>query len=204
MFLILKGLFPAADKLAEKIFSEKINYLNKPLLTYSLYRYFQRRGYEEQKQELLAWITNFALQRNDGTQADLEARTAYCAFQSKLAGIHRDYLEENGLILPGYEEFEARTASEDTERMNKCVENLSSDTNSFSYYGLIVLLLDKMGGADAVRYFIRHNPIPRNIPFPQFEGPAWIFRYWTTVHTFSVLRDIHDDEGWKEQWPTKH
>lgn len=196
-------LFPAVDEVAKRILSEKINYLHQPLLSYALYRYFQRPGYEEQKQELLAWITSFFLQRNDETQEGLEARTAYCASKSKLAGIHRNYLEENGLILSGYEEFEALTASEDTKRMERCVGYLSSGiVSSFSAYGSIIALLDKMGGTDAVRYFVRHNPIPRNIPFPKLKGPgpAWVFKYWHTVHTFSILRDIHDDVGWKHQW----
>ena len=76
-------------------------------------------GFAQSLQTLRESIKTHFFHRNDGSQADQSIKTKVCSFM-KRTGIHRDYLEEKGLLLPGYEEFEEQTVREDKKRIEGC------------------------------------------------------------------------------------
>ena len=218
-------LFPSADILAEKVFSRIRLYLDSvggPFMLYALHRYFEIRGFAEKKARLQEIIKGYFYHRNDGGEEDLNARKQFCAALRR-AGVHESRLKENKLILPGYEEFKARTAEEDLRRVEDCEihyqqiirgftdphkQNFNGEffrnpayLAVFEYYSSIVFLLYKVLGPEAVRHFVRNNPVLHKIePVPFEKSTEWIVHYWERMRTFLILRDIEEDIEWRAEW----
>ena len=98
-------LFPLTDKLAERSLNDHyllFNFAESPLLLYALHRYFLRRGFNEQKIQIEDYMKKVFLHRGDGSEMDLQGKALTCDV-AKRAGIHKDYLIENGLLFPDYE-----------------------------------------------------------------------------------------------------
>ena len=196
-----------------------------PFILYALYNYISlnntlsKGASAEALQELSALIKAYFFHRNDGGAIDQTAKTRACSIM-KRAGIHKDYLEEKGLLLPGYEEFEKRAAQEDIQRIKRCEtvhETITfsgdgpgepKDMASTIYYANVLLLLKKTGGDEAVKYFLRHNPIPHrefdlpekafsdNSSNPAGKGIFLLHR----IFAASILEEIYDDPEWRMTW----
>ena len=219
-------LFPPADELAGNLldtYKAHPDFLNFPGiagLLYSLHRYFQTRGFEEKTAQVETFIKSFFQHRNDGGPEDTKSMKVFCE-RVKLSGAHRDWLTENDLIFsPEYEEFEERTAVEDTDRWETCKSRYRSTTrlsemtpsgqneralrSFYFYHQSIVFLLYKVFGEDAVRYFLRHNPALYSLPVPAFQlSGEWLEVYWWDVRAFSVLRDVAEDIEEQVEWQAR-
>lgn len=166
-------LFPLTDNLAKRIFksSDLLDTTASPRLLLALHRYFLRRGFEDKRIQTENYIEKGYLHRNDGSEMDLQGKTLSCNTLN-WAGIHKEFLEENELLFPDYEDFEKRTALEDTKRFKDCgniyqdltklhlidSEKLKYET-VLAHYGDILIVLYEVFGKEAVRYFLRHNPL---------------------------------------------
>ncbi|MCY4512953.1 MAG: DUF2891 family protein [Bdellovibrionales bacterium] len=194
-----------------------------PFVLYSLHSYlsllnFMARGeLTDQLQSLNDLIETHFLHRNDNSQLGLKAKTQVCSLM-KRAGIHRDYLEEKGLLLPGYEEFEERAALEDIKRIKACeteYETISysgggpgepKDVISSFYYANVLLLLKKTGGNEAVKHFIRYNPVSQKefaLPDEMFDNTPENLHYflvWNRRIAYLILMDLYDDPEWQMTW----
>ena len=215
-------LFPMANVLSEQLFQlvgnpfpfDRLSRDNAyraifPFALYTLYRY----AFVLRNEELLAQVRsvaqNYFLHRNDGSPIDLEAKAQACA-KEKLAGIHRDYLMKKDLLLPGYEEFERRTAEEDLKRRQNCeaiYERLSFEKPeepkgflSSGYYNNILRLLMAIGGKEALRHFIRHNPpSPVEFQIPKKDRHR-ILIIFAHLSSFAFFLSADNDEEWQLEW----
>ena len=224
---------PMARTITSELFHFVGSYLNDPLkgmnragfvlILYALYSYasldntLTEAQFDQALQTLESSIKNYFLHRNDDSQADQEAKTQTCSHM-KRAGIHKDYLKEKGLLLHGYEEFEEQTTQEDINRIKDCEKDYETitfsgggpgepkDMISSFYYASILLLLKRTGGNEAVRYFIRHNPVF----YKEFSVPEELFDDTRPVHNTlmmlsrhmanSILKDLYDDPEWQMDW----
>ena len=162
-------------------------------------------------------IQTYFFHRNDGSSTDQSAKAKACSFV-KRAGIHRDYLEEKGLLLPGYEEFEDQTTQEDVKRIKDCEKEYETitfsgggpgepkDMISSFYYANILLLLKRTGGDEAVRYFIRHNPVFHkefSVPEELFDDTRPVYNTLMMLNRHmanSILKDLYEDPEWQMDW----
>ncbi len=214
-------LFPVTDKLAERFLNDKYTLFNSaesPILLYALYRYFLRRGFNERSTQIEDYMKKAFLHRSDGSEMDLQGKALTCNM-AKRAGIHKDYLMENGLLFSDYEEFEERTVSEDIKRVQECEEkyetglqlhqydresDIATHEGLLIYYGSVVFVLYKVFGKEAVRQFFRNNPLFYKIeivPFQTQNVIIWNQLYWTRVKLALVLRDLYEDDvEWQVGW----
>ena len=190
---------------------------------YALYSYtstvnFLTKGHYSQPLQLLEdSIKNRFFHRNDNSPMDQSVRKR-CS-NMKRAGIHREYLEKKGLLLPGYEEFEERTAREDRKRIEDCEKE--HETITFSggksgepknaassfHYANALILLQKIGGYEAVRYFIRHNPVfPGEFALPKelenINPTLVILLVWSRAAAITILKEIYNDPEWRMTFET--
>ena len=189
-------------------------------ILYAVYNYvfvvntISNGGFAEPLQTLSNSIQTYFLHRNDGSQVDRSIKTEICSF-TKRVGIHQDYLEEKGLLLPGYEEFEERTAREDRNRIKDCEKEYETitfsgegpgepkDMVSSFYYANILMLLKISGGDEAVRYFIRHNPVfHKEFTFPDklfddIDPNRYSFLILNRMIAHSILKELYEDPEWQ-------
>ena len=217
-------LFPLTDELAERFLDDHyilFNFSNSPLLLYALHNYFLRRGFEEQRIQIEGYIQKLFLHRSDGSEMDVQGKTLLCDMEKRV-GIHKDYLVENGLLFPDYEEFEERTASEDVERIQVCEEKYQTALKIHQYYekdkkshilkretviahySWILFTLYKVFGKEAVRNFVRHNPPLykiKIIPFIPQAALGWFNIHWDHIKMATILRDVYEDDvEWQWEW----
>ena len=216
-------LFPLTDDLAKRFLDDHyaiFNLSGSPLLLYALHHYFLRRGFEEERIQIEGYIKKLYLHRNDGSEMDLQGAALLCDME-KRAGIHKDYLTKNGLIFPDYEEFEERTASEDIQRIQVCEKRHQTATRIDQYekekashiveretiiqhYSLILLVLYKVFGKEAVRNFVRYNPPlykTEVVPFLSKAVLIWLNIHWTHIQMAIILRDVYEDDiEWQVEW----
>ena len=215
-------LFPSTDKLAEQFLNEHyalFNSAESPLLLYALHRYFLRRGFNEQRNQIEDYMKKVFLHGGDGSEMDLQGKALICD-EAKRAGVHKDYLMENGLLFPDYEEFEERIVSEDIKRTQDCEKqhetawklhqydresDLVKHETLLIYYGAVIFTLYKVFGKEAVREFFRHNPMFYKMEVMPLRGVKdviiWNQLYWTRVRIARILRDIYEDDvEWQVGW----
>ena len=214
-------LFPLTDTLAEEYLDNHemlFNLAESPVLLYALHRYFLRRGFDERRRQIETYIKALYLNRNAGNKKDLRGKALTCDL-AKRAGVHKDYLKENGLLFPDYGDFEERTAAEDAKRVQDCEEQYEKgfqlheyDRESdvikheglLMYYGAAVFVLYKVFGKEAVRDFFRQNPLFYKIEVIPFTGQnviVWGRIYQVRVMMALILRDIYEDDvEWQMEW----
>ena len=130
-------LSQAADKLAERLFHRFKAFRiphnpHWPGIAETLHFYFQERGIEKRRAQMEDIIRKTLLSRNDGSEMDKAGRDLVCRTAEELrAGVHMDFLRENNLLLPGYEEWETRSKGEDAFRIALC-ERAYRKMTSFS------------------------------------------------------------------------
>ena len=216
-------LFPLTDGLAKRFLDDHyrlFNFSNSPIFSYTLHRYFLRRGFEEERVQIEDYIKRLYLHRNDGSEMDLQGAALLCNIEKRV-GIHKDYLMENGLLFPDYKEFEERTASEDIQRIQACEKRYQTATKVDQYeeekalhivkretviqhYSSILLVLYKVFGKEAVRHFVRHNPPlykVQVVPFLKDAILIWSNIYWTHIQMATILGDVYEDDvEWQVEW----
>ena len=133
--VIANKIIPISQTFTDELFSSIRIHLENPLkkgidkagsvfVLYALYSYVSlintltRGGFDQPLQALRDLTKSFFFHRNDDSQVDQSIKTQVCSLM-KRAGIHRDYLEEKDLLLPGYEEFEERTVQEDKKQSQR-------------------------------------------------------------------------------------
>lgn len=231
---ILK-IFPMAHTLASELSSFIEDSFNNPLrkdmhmhragfvfILYAFYNYVSvvnplGEEFAQPFQTLEDSIRIYFFHRNDGSQADQSAKAKACRLV-KREGIHRGYLEEKGLLLPGYEEFEEQNTQEDIKRIKDCEKKYETitfsgkgpgepkDIASSFYYAHVLLLLKISGGDEAVRYFIRHNPVfHKEFALPDALSDDTRSEYNTFLllnhHiTYSILKGLYNDPEWQMDW----
>ena len=216
-------LFPLTDDLVRVLFDDQyrvFNYSNSPFFLYILHRYYLKRGMEEERVQIADYIKKLYLHRNDGSEMDLQG-AAICDIV-KVAGIHKDYLKENDLLFPDYKEFEERIASEDIQRVQDCkkryqafTKNIDQDEKDEAFLGMeriavidhyrwSLFALYKVFGKDAVRHFVRHNPLLYKIqvhPFNKDNIFEWAGIYWMYISMATILKDVYEDDiEWQAEW----
>ena len=191
-----------------------------PFHLYTLYRFFSAIG-ANNAVSIIQQITEAHFRhRNDGSPLDLKLKNLNC-LRTKRAGLHREYLEERGLILPGYEDFELRTTWQDLERKKICEREYESldlrenpsagdpkDPFSTTYYAYGLLLLKAIGGKEAVRHFIRHNPpshsefaLPERFFSSQVSPDSKNILFWPRIVALTILAGVYnDDEELQREW----
>ena len=217
-------LFPLMDDLAEGVLDDHYTLFNlsgSPLFLYALHNYFVKRGFEEKRIQVESYIEKLYLHRSDGSEMDLQGKALMCNME-KRAGIHKDYLMENGLLFPDYEEFEERTTSEDAKRIQECEEryqtaleihpyfekekafHLAERATIIEHYSWILFVLYKVFGKEAVRNFVRHNLFLykiESITFIPQAALAWLNVYWSHIRLATILKDVYEDDvEWQVEW----
>ena len=189
-------------------------------ILYALYNYVSLDNtlsdgqFDQVLQTLEDSIKSHFFHRNDGSSIDQEAKAQTCYFM-ELAGFHRDYLKEKGLLFSGYEEFEERTAQEDKQRLKDCETEYETitfsgkgpgepkDAISSFYYVSILLLLKKTGGDKAIRHFIRHNPIfHKEFAFSKevLDDDLNNVLVFSRVAAYAALKELYEDPEWQMDW----
>lgn len=225
-------LIPMAWELAKEMFSSATSYVyhftelellgksTLPFHLYTLYRFFSAVGFTKGASAIQQLAEAHFRHRNDGSPLDLRSKTLAC-LRTKRAGLHREYLKERGLIFPGYEDFELRTTWQDLERKKICEREYESldlrenpsagepkDLYSTAYYAYGLLLLKAIGGKEAVRHFIRHNPpshsefaLPERFSSPQIPPDLKNILFWPRIAALVILMGIYnDDEELQREW----
>lgn len=214
-------LFPLTDTLAGEYLNNHevlFNQADSPVLLYALHRYFLKRGFDERRRQIETYIKALYLNRNAGNEEDLRGKALTCD-AAKRAGVHKDYLKENGLLFPDYGDFEERTAAEDVKRVQDCEEQYEKGLQLHEYdresditkhegllmhYGAAVFVLYKVFGKEAVRDFFRQNPLLYKIEVIPFIGQrvlVWGRIYQVRVTMALILRDIYEDDvEWQMEW----
>ena len=232
--LIANKIIPMAQTFTDELFSSIRIHLENPrqkgldragsvFVLYALYSYVSLinaltgGGFDQLLQTLRDMTQGFFLHRNDGSQVDQSIKTQVCSLM-KRTGIHRNYLKEKGLLFPGYEEFEDQTAQEDRKRIKDCEKDYETitvsgegpgepkDMISSFHYANILMLLKISGGDEAVRYFIRHNPVfYREFEFPEneFDDTNSLYNSVLILNRYialSILQELYDDPEWRMDW----